>query len=153
MYLFFLKKFSLVYFSLFLSCLLVFCWLVSLARLFVVQCKRFLQTRTSLILSAVDMAITLEHRIGKSRKDKVKKMGRRSDSKNEWNWIGKEGRTDPKKLEGLSRKMRRTDSKHGRPESKQGRYDSKTRQVWLEKRRSCWHLTVIVIMISSAQVI
>ena len=41
-------------------------------------------------------------------------------------------------------KMERSYSKHGKSESKQGRSDSKTRQVWLEKRRFCWHLTTIV---------
>ena len=131
------------------------------------------------------MAIKSKHRIGKSRKDTVKKMGRGSNFKD---WIGKVGRTDPKKWESLTLKMRRTDPKngkvwleksegltqkkgkdgpvkvemsdsknekgwlgeeltrkmrrseykHGKSESKQGRSNSKTRQVWFVKRRSCW---------------
>ena len=96
------------------------------------------------------MATKSEHRTGKSRKDTVKKMGRRSDAKNEKDWHAKVGRTDPKKMgrsdsknendcfwmvertdrknekvwlkkwEGLTRKMGSSDSKHGRSESKQG---------------------------------
>ena len=85
-------------------------------------------------------------------------MGR-SDLKNEKDWLG-EGLTQKKwesltwksgkdwleKWEGLSRKMGSSDSKDGRSESKQGRFDSKTRQVWLEKRRSCWHLAGSVLL-------
>ena len=97
-----------------------------------------------------------------------------SDSKNEMDWLGKVWRTDPKKCEGpvrkmkkieldwfekwerltgkmgksdskkwesVNRKMRSTDSKHGGSESI-------SRQVWLEEKRSCWHLTAIVYRIA-----
>ena len=114
----------------------------------------------------------------KNEKDWPKEMGR-TESKSEENWLGKVGRTDRKKWEGLSREMRRTDvekreglnrkmrrtdlekweglmgrsdSKHGRSLPKQGWSDSKTRPIWLQKRRSCWHLTAIVILISWAEV-
>ena len=56
----------------------------------------------------------------------------RTDLKNEKNWLGKVGRTDPKKREGLTRKldgltqkMGRSDSKHGRSELKHKSAESK----------------------------
>ena len=54
-----------------------------LAGIFTVQCKRFLYTSTSSILQTVHMAIKSQHRTSKIGKDAVKKMGSRSDSKNE----------------------------------------------------------------------
>ena len=75
---------------------------------------------------------------------------RRSESKNEKDWLRKKGRTDRKKWtgltlkmrrtdlkkwEGLARKMGRSDSKHGRSESKQGRSDSKTGRSGLTRKK------------------
>ena len=68
------------------------------------------------------MAIKSEHRTDKIRKDNVKKMRRRSDSKNEKTdleksgkeWPEKIGRSELEKWGGLIRKVRRTDSKNGK---------------------------------------
>ena len=59
-------------------------------------------------------------------------------------WLGKVGSTDwksamdwPKKWEGLTLNMEGLNQNREDPIRKQ--------KVWLEKRRSCWHLTDIVI--------
>ena len=78
------------------------------------QCKRFLHTPVSLILSTVYMAIKSEHRTGKIQKDTVKKMGKEVWLKKWEGLTWESGKNWPEKMGRSWLKMRRTDSKNGK---------------------------------------